>query len=477
MNKRPIRIDQLDLDVSNFRLEAADTQEESVENMLEEQQQKLVNLSRDILENGLSPAEFLIVAPNPDAADRYVVYEGNRRLTALRLMGNPELARGTAFEGDYQALAERFRMDPITHVQCAVFEGRDDALLWIDRKHNPLNGRGLVQWGSPATDRRDEYKSGKVRPSRAILDHLRGRGLLTPLLEKNLRRRTTNLDRVFQMPYVRTRLGIVIDRKANAIAFASGDVTAGNALLLSMAEALGSKSFPVRHILEQDQRISFIDRFAEAAVLAPAASPAAPDLIDDPYSVVNPSLGRNGANGTTPDKGRPEAPRPQGKPMRPAPSTLLRTTLALRGKGYDLRIEDPRLNRLYEEARNLDPDGFPNTAALLMRVFLELSSEFYLTAKQIAIPARHSKSHWGDIGLSLELKIRTVLENLDPAGRDHELLSARQGISSSEHGHSVSNLHGYIHNRNADAEGQEVKRVWERWQPYFRRLFDALRTP
>jgi ppGpp synthetase/RelA/SpoT-type nucleotidyltranferase len=112
-----------------------------------------------------------------------------------------------------------------------------------------------------------------------------------------------------------------------------------------------------------------------------------------------------------------------------------------------------------------------------MRVFLELSSEFYLTAKQIAIPARHSKSHWGDSGLSLELKIRTVLENLDPAKRDHELLSARQGISSSEHGHSVSNLHGYIHNRNADAEGREVKRVWERWQPYFQRLFDSLRTP
>jgi hypothetical protein len=161
--------------------------------------------------------------------------------------------------------------------------------------------------------------------------------------------------------------------------------------------------------------------------------------------------------------------------MRPLPSTLDRQTLALRGREHDLRIRDPRLNNLYSEARELNPDDFPNTAALLTRVFLELSSEFYLTEKKISIPAKFDrKTHWGDIGLSLDLKISTVLADLDPSGKDHELLSARQGVSSSDHGHSVTNLHGYIHNRNADAEGLEIKRLWERWQSYFKRLFSAL---
>lgn len=58
--QRTIEIEQLDLDVLNFRLKAADSQEESIENMLEEQLQKLGNLAQDILDNGLNPSELLI---------------------------------------------------------------------------------------------------------------------------------------------------------------------------------------------------------------------------------------------------------------------------------------------------------------------------------------------------------------------------------------------------------------------------------
>lgn len=473
--QRTIHIDQLDLDVSNFRLEAADTQEESIENMLEEQQQKLSNLAQDMLDNGLSPSELLIVVPHPEQTDRFIVCEGNRRLTALRLMQNPRLAKGSAVERDFKRLSLAYQQKPITSVSCVILDTKEDALLWIERKHNTLGGRGLDKWASPATERRDEYKSGKVRSSRAVLDHLRSHALLNMTLEKKLLKRTTTLDRVFQMPYLRTRLGINIDRKANVVTFSNGDTDAGNALMISMLEKLAARDFPVRHLLDSDQRIGFIDDFAGAAVVRreePPAAVANGALLQDEQQTAQVI----GSAITPPGIIKPSATEPQ-KPatMRPLPSTLDRQTLALRGKEHGLRIRDPRLNNLYGEARKLDADEFPNTAALLIRVFLELSSEFYLTEKKIPIPAKHAgKTHWGEIGLNLDLKIKTVLADLDPSGKEHELLSARQGVSSSDYGHSVTNLHGYIHNRNADADGLEVKHWWERWQPYLKRLFAAL---
>ncbi|EQD36950.1 Uknown, partial [mine drainage metagenome] len=89
-----IDIDLLSVDLGNFRLGEYEDVRAVYQAMLDEQKEKLVNLATDILDNGLSPAERLIVVPDEDEPGHFIVCEGNRRLTAIRLMDDPRLAVG-----------------------------------------------------------------------------------------------------------------------------------------------------------------------------------------------------------------------------------------------------------------------------------------------------------------------------------------------------------------------------------------------
>mgnify|MGYP000944436713 CR=1 FL=1 len=59
--------------------------------MITEQENKLVNLAEDIINNGLNPSDIPIVTPSADDEKAYVVLEGNRRVTAIKLIIQPDL--------------------------------------------------------------------------------------------------------------------------------------------------------------------------------------------------------------------------------------------------------------------------------------------------------------------------------------------------------------------------------------------------
>lgn len=61
---------------------------------------KLVSLARDIVAYGTNPSELPIVMPLSDDLKRYVVLEGNRRLSALKALENPEWLVGAMSPGD-----------------------------------------------------------------------------------------------------------------------------------------------------------------------------------------------------------------------------------------------------------------------------------------------------------------------------------------------------------------------------------------
>jgi hypothetical protein len=112
-----------------------------------------------------------------------------------------------------------------------------------------------------------------------------------------------------------------------------------------------------------------------------------------------------------------------------------------------------------------------------MRVFLELSAEHYARKFKLPLPNKYkknAKSDWSDMGIALVDKVRAVLESLDPNTNDPDLKMARRGISSDDYLHSVSALHEYVHSFEMDAEGKEMKRIWERWHSFLTRLFDAV---
>lgn len=104
MKEKEIRVTDILLDTGNYRTGKQDDQREAIKALIEEQKHKLVNLAKDIIENGLSPLETVMVYAVPGEKNRYIVVEGNRRIAAIKLVTQPDLAADTTWHNAFKRL-------------------------------------------------------------------------------------------------------------------------------------------------------------------------------------------------------------------------------------------------------------------------------------------------------------------------------------------------------------------------------------
>src|SRR3546814_4809974 len=99
----------------------------------------------------------------------------------------------------------------------------------------------ISDWSSDvcSSDLRANAHRGKVRASKAVIDRLKAKGLISPTLEKGLAPRT-NLDRVLQMPYMAQALGIRIAKDGD-ISYENDDAAKGDKLLLKIVRAISDR--------------------------------------------------------------------------------------------------------------------------------------------------------------------------------------------------------------------------------------------
>ena len=92
---KSISLQNLLIDLQNPRYDPRTNQREAIITIVNEQGSKLVALADDIVnESGLNPSELPMVMPSGDE-NTFIVMEGNRRLTALKLLLSPSLVAGT----------------------------------------------------------------------------------------------------------------------------------------------------------------------------------------------------------------------------------------------------------------------------------------------------------------------------------------------------------------------------------------------
>lgn len=497
---KPIELAQLNVDLTNYRIGEFDTQREAIKALLTHQGKKIVNLARDIMDLGtLNPSEHLIVIHDPEEEGQYLVLEGNRRVAALKTMDTPALAEGLPIAKDFTKLAAQFAENPIRTVSCLVMKTKAEAFPWIERKHSTqLEGRGVEQWDALAHARAEADK-GKVRPSKASIDYLRGRGVLPHTVEASLNKKTTTVDRVLNMPYFAQVLGISFDTKTGVITFENADETAGTDLLSRILRKMSEKAFTVNDVRTKDQRTAFIDSYASYSVKktteatsgsANGGSNAGSSGNSDSSGGTNSSGGNTGKGGgstgaaasgagKSPGTGNSSstsaaaaAGTTKGK-KKSSSDSFKRKMLIPSGSEWVLKIKVARLNRIYWEGRKLEVEEYTNAAAVLLRVFIELSSDAFLMA--IKAPLPKGSTGWSDRGISLDKKIETVLAQLDPSSKDKELAWARKRGDAAAI-HSIDTLHNYMHNFSADPDPTEVKRTYERWHPYLRKMFEKMET-
>ena len=451
------KLSELRLDEDNYRTGHVDGQRGAIHAIINNQKQKLVNLAKDILaQGGVSPGEPIWVVRGTGFGS-YIVVEGNRRVTVLKLLDNPLLADDTFVEKQMRELSSQFAANPIRELTGVVFASLEDAEPWRRRRHlSSGSGVGLEPWDTLAKSRADRDHGKRSRRVLTVYEYLQDSSDDWRDIAATLDGRWTTVERVLNSAPMKDALGIEIDPKTGTVTFENGNEIAGKKLLRSILGAMAAASFDFAHVEKKEDRQSFLERFSGQSVKTkptdkPSPTPPSPSPAPPPP---------------------PPAPIPRG----PKLDITKRTTLAPRTGTRCFLVNGVRLNTIYRECRELTVEKNENAAALLLRVFIELSSEALLTEKKVEIPAKFTPRavNWEDIGIPLSVKVSCGLAILDPTGKAKAYQPIRVAIDQqSDSIASINTLHGYFHNRAFNPLAGDLMKAWDVWEGYLSALHGA----
>lgn len=440
-----IDVDRLLLDVENPRHDVLESQDETIRQMATDQGEQIANLARDIVEYGLDPSASPIVMADP-SSDRYIVLEGNRRILAIKLLRDPALAKRvlTATQNDQlRRLGADFSKRPIARVRCIQVESRDEATHWIELRHTgPNRGVGLVTWDPESKERfkRRLGRSGYNKLALQIVEFLREAPSLDHATRASLGKvDLTNLARLANDPDVREALGIRAENGTLQTDLPQEEVMKG---LKKVVHDLSSDDFTVDEIRNKADRKKYIKCLPNKEL---------PDLTKATGTHVG--LVPQGPEPTTSGKTR----KRRKLPLTTSRETLIPPNLAL-------QIAHPRVNAIYHEGQKLQVEGFPNCAAAILRVFLELSVDEYAVTRRIPgfSPSSELKNKLSAVADHVKAQAILTEDQLKPVYL----------ASKSQHTpFSTDTLNAYMHNRSLSPRPSELKSTWDDMQPFVEKLW------
>lgn len=436
-----VAVADLLLDAGNARLsQAEDNQHDAALAITQQQGTRLIRLAEHIVTHGLDPSQLPLIAATEDKKKRYVVLEGNRRVLVLKGLDTPSLVFPALKQSDqkkWAKLAAEFQAKPITSIKCSLLT-EDEAKIWIILRHTGENeGAGLVTWGAEEIDR---YKArhGQRSVARQVIEFVNKHGTLSDTAKASKLGIVSNLDRLLGSPIVRQRLGLDLQQKRLISLFPTSEVAKG---LSKVVEDLRLGVIQVPHIYTKELRETYANSLVAQDLPNPKKLLKTPTPLDE-----------------LSEDATPKAP---GKKKPAKPVSQIRTTLI--PKNCVLNINPPRMSALYAEASQLSIDSYPNAAAVLLRVFLELSIDHYYINEMGKSEAQRRKTY-------LDTKMTEVAAELRQRGRI--AAQAEAAIKKAAGGSvylvaSATTFNQYVHNAYTHPTAADLRAAWDELQPLF----------
>jgi hypothetical protein len=251
-----VSLDQLSLDLENPRFPGFKGARDALTQIVSDQGSKLLELAKDIVDQGLNPANRILVIRGA-SKNSFIVVDGNRRLCSLKILSNPTVVDGidginAGLKTGFKKQAEKFDKTAVSPIQVALLDSREEANQWIDLIHTGENkGRGLVGWDGSATDR---FRGGS--PSYQLLKLLNAAHYLTD--EQAEAFPITNLARLLGTKEVREKLGITIEAGEPKLLYELKDLAP---LLKHVAQQIATSEITVSDIKNVEDRIKYAETF------------------------------------------------------------------------------------------------------------------------------------------------------------------------------------------------------------------------
>jgi hypothetical protein len=460
MSKKYVDIDigHLLVDQDNFRIGEHDGQASAIKAMIAEQGEGLSNLAQHIAENGLSPNKSVTVIPHPKDKGFYLVMDGNRRTTAIKLVVNPSLADKTALAKKFSELHKAHGKTIEQKIRCVQLN-EEEAKLW--RRVDHYKGqKGVAQemWSSVANERADRA-DGK---SSAVLDALEfvlaGNAITDGV--RNIAKSTdfelSTFGRIIDAVPARTKLGIDVKKKTIVSKKPKDWLlrVLSEIVTVVATKQYEGKKFAVKDVYSTKDAGDFADKIVKR--VGSTSKRAVQWTVNEDNAVALPKA-------TAPAKKTVAKP----KPIKAQESWNRDTVIP---SSYPIeKFNSAKLNNIYCELKSVNPSDHPNACALLFRTLLELSLQLYCDKQQIAVTNDPNK--WTVKGAAtkcVEFLKKSKGWDKTKAAKIISLLQKQPLCITAE-------LNSYVHHNDFHPEWRSLNVAWDNLQPFFDEILVELK--
>jgi len=435
------------VNTENYRFDTAASQKESIDIMIEDQNDKLFRLAEHIIINGLNPNDIIQVSPSSHDKLKFNVLEGNRRVIALKLLNNPDLIdhpKHHTLKRKFKKLHDENKSSIIKEVECIIYDDPSEADKWIKLKHvGQSNGIGTVDWDAQQVHRFEEKVEGKSSAALQVINLLKKNTDIPEEIKNNLGNlKITNLDRLVSDPDVRSFLGIDISNGIIQSEIDEKEVIKG---LKHIIKDLLDPKFKVKKIYTKDDRKDYIDKIPKSSRPVLAKKAVKPWDFTKTSSSTSSGIKSTGAKKS---------------------NSTERKCLIPRSCLFNIII--PKVNSIYHELQRIDITKFSNAVAFSFRVFVELSLDCYIESNQLASV---------NIDSRLITKITEVSKHMEANGfaDKHICKGIRNSAGNPDDLLGIGTWNAYVHNARFSATPNNLRITWDNIQVFVEKLWENVK--
>jgi hypothetical protein len=421
MAYRQLELDSLVINRANDRHGELENETAAIAWLFNNRQQHMLALARDIAEKKEIYEPPLVYHDG----SRYVVFDGNRRVTCLKLLQNPRRAPTVELQTFFSNLkTSRHGPYPIK-IQCQVEADRDRIDDILFRRHTgSQNGIGQSTWD-------DRMKSNFIARTGkgtnfSVADEVERRLAAAGLAPTRRKIPRSTMNRLLSSEAFRNRVGISVNRGRFEFTHSEDKVLGA---LRRIANDLSSHRIVLGDIWDVDGKRTYLDRLEGEGLL-----PTAADSLRQPEPFPRPV-----------PQPRPRIPAPPSPRVSLIPA--IEYPVAWAG-----RIQ--RHRAIWEELQfHLKLVDHPNAISVLFRVLFELSVENYILQTGISTVKPND---------NLATRALRVAEDFYHANKiDQKYLGVFKNLPQFDALFSMDTLNRYVHSPNFAPSPLHLTAMWD----------------
>jgi len=423
MTYKAIPLEHLLINRANDRHGELENETAAIAWLFNNREQHMRNLTKDLVQTG-ELYEPPLVGPE---GQKYLVFDGYRRVTCLKLLNHPRGAPTTELQEFFRDPRTRAKGALPSLIQCQLEADRDRIDDILFRRHTgSQSGVGQSTWDDRMKDNfiQRTGKGGGINVADEIEKRLAAANRLPG--RKKIPRSTLN--RLLSAEAFRNRVGITMSRGRFEL---THDEPVVMTALERIAADLASREIVLGNIWDVDGKRSYLDRLDREGILPSAA------------------------HATTRHKSSPVAPLPTKVTIPAAPRPTRRKNLIPHveyGVAWAGRIH--RQKAIWEELQfHLDLSVHPNAISVLFRVLLELAIENYITQINLAAVNPGDKLAQKAIKVGIDLLARGKISDKE--------LGIIKKLPQQDHLVSMDTLNRYVHSPTFAPSPEHLTAMWD----------------